>query len=322
MSEIQTITPQPSAPPEDEITLLDLLIVLAKHKIMIMGVTIAAALISIAYVFNLPNIYTATAKVLPPQQSQSSAGALLSQLGGLAGAAGGSLGIKNPNDLYVAMLRSRNVMEKITTRFDLQKVYEAKTTTDTLNALQGASNISAGKDGVITVEVDDKNPELASALANAYIEELIKLMQTFALTEVAQRRQFFETQLKSARDKLTDAMIILDKTPNTSLQYRDALRDLKYRESIYEILAKQFEMAKLDEAKDSPLIQVLDKATVPEKKSKPKRSTIVILATLVGGFMGILWAFIKEANEKAKAVPEQAERIRILRKKLSWNDSK
>lgn len=320
MSENQTLIPSPQA--EDEISLLDLLIVLAKHKIMILSVTMVAALISIAYALNLPNIYTSTTKILPPQQSQSSAGALLSQLGGLAGAAGGSLGIKNPNDLYIAMLRSRNVAEKIAKRFELQKIYGTETATDTLNALQWASNISAGKDGVITVEVDDKNPELAAVLANAYIEELIKLMQTFALTEVAQRRQFFETQLKSARDKLTDATIILDKTPNTSLQYRDALRDLKYRESIYEILAKQFEMAKLDEAKDSPLIQVLDKATVPEKKSKPKRSTIVILAALIAGFMGILWAFIKEANEKAKAVPEQAERLRILRKKLSWNDSK
>jgi len=319
MPENQTLTPCQA---EDEISLLDLLIVLAKHKIMIMGVTIAAALISIAYALNLPNIYTGTTKVLSPQQSQSSASALLSQLGGLAGAAGGSLGIKNPNDLYIAMLRSRNVMEKIAKRFDLQKVYEAETTTDTLNALQGASNISVGKDGVITVEVDDKDPERASAMANAYIEELTKLMQTFALTEAAQRRQFFETQMKPARDKLTDAVIFLDKTPNTSLQYRDALRDLKYREAIYEILAKQFEMAKMDEAKDSPLIQVLDKANVPEKKSKPKRSTIVILTALAAGFMGILWAFIKEANEKAKTVPEQAERLRILRKKLSWSNSK
>ncbi|CAG0984191.1 hypothetical protein MTYP_01920 [Methylophilaceae bacterium] len=316
MPENQTLI---SSQADDEISLLDLLIVLAKHKKMIMGITIAAALISIAYALNLPNIYTGTTKVLPPQQSQSSASALLSQLGGLAGATGGSLGIKNPNDLYIAMLRSRNVMEKIVKRFDLQKAYKAKTITDALNALQKASNISVGKDGVITVEVDDKNPELASALANAYIEELNKLVQTFALSEAAQRRQFFETQMKPARDKLTDAAIIFDRTPNTSLQYRDALRDLKYREAIYEILAKQFEMAKLDEAKDSPLIQVLDKATVPEKKSKPKRSIIVILTVLVTGFMGILWAFIKEANEKANAIPQQAERLRILRKKLSWN---
>ncbi len=320
MPENQTSTSPLQA--EDEISLLDLLIVLAKHKKMILGMTIAAAIISMAYALNLPNIYTGTTKVLPPQQSQSSASALLSQLGGLAGAAGGSLGIKNPNDLYVAMLRSRNVMEKIAKRFDLQKIYETKTTTDTLNALQGASSISAGKEGVITVEVDDKNPELASALANAYIEELNKLVQTFALTEAAQRRQFFETQMKHARDKLTDAVIVLDRTPNTSLQYRDALRDLKYREAIFEILAKQFEMAKLDEAKDSPLIQVLDKATVPEKKSKPKRSLIVIFAALAAGFMTSLWAFIREANERAKNIPEQAERLRILRRRLSWNNSK
>ena len=166
----------------------------------------------------------------------------------------------------------------------------------------------------------DKNPERAAAMANAYIEELNKLMQTFALTEAAQRRQFFETQLKPAKDKLTDAEITLDRTPNTSLKYMDALRNMKYQEVIYEILAKQFEMAKLDEAKDAPLIQILDKAVTPERKSKPKRSMIVLLSALVAGFIGVLFAFIQEASEKAKANPEQAGRMRMLRKKLSWNE--
>lgn len=318
MSDNQTIS-SPSIP-DDEINLLDLLIVLAKRKKMILGITFVAALLAVGYSLRLPNIYTGTVKILPPQQSQSSASALLNQLGGLAGMAGGSLGIKNPNDMYIAMLKSRTIMEKIALRFELQKIYEAKTMTDALNALAGASSIAAGKDGVISVAVDDKSPERAAAMANAYIEELNKLMQTFALTEAAQRRQFFETQLKPAKDKLTDAEITLDRTPNTSLKYMDALRNMKYQEVIYEILAKQFEMAKLDEAKDSPLIQVLDKAVTPERKSKPKRSSIVLLSALVAGFISVLWAFIQEASERAKTNPEQAGRMQMLRKKLSWNE--
>ena len=322
MTENQTITPQSPVPEEDEINLLDLLIVLAKRKTMILGVTFVAALLAAGISLLLHNIYTGTSKILPPQSSQSSSvnAIMLAQLGGLAGAAGGALGLKDPNALYIAMLKSRNIMEKMARRFDLQKIYDKKTVTDTLKALEMASSISSGKDGVITVEVDDKDPQRAAALANAYIEELNKLMQTFALTEAAQRRQFFETQMKPAKDKLTDAEIALDKTPNTSLQYLGALRNLKYQEAIYEILSRQFEIAKLDEAKDAPLIQILDKATAPERKSKPKRSLIVIMATLVAFFLAVIWAFVKEAMLRAKQEPVQSERISTLKRYLGMRE--
>jgi len=132
-------------------------------------------------------------------------------------------------------------------------------------------------------------------MANTFIEELDKLMHTLSLTDASHRRLFFEQQLKGAKDKLTDAEALLDRTPNTSLQYLDALRNMKYREATYEILAKQFEMAKLDEAKDYPLIQVLDKATVPEKKSKPHRVLIVILATIAAVFLVAAFVLMRES---------------------------
>ncbi|MDP2144676.1 MAG: Wzz/FepE/Etk N-terminal domain-containing protein [Gallionella sp.] len=303
---------------EDEISLLDILIVLGKYKGMIIGVTFVAALMAIGYSLNLPNIYTAATRILPPQQSQSSASALLSQLGGLAGMAGGSLGIKNPNDLYVSMLKSRTVMEAVAKRFDLKKVYEQETMTDTLKALDGNAAISSGKDGVITVEVDDKDPQLAAALSNAFIDELSKLMQANSLTDASQKRVFFEQQLRQVKDRLTDAELVLDKTPITSLEYLDAVRNLKYQEAVWEILAKQFEMAKLDEAKDFPLIQVLDKAVAPERKSKPKRSLIVILATFVAFFLAVIWAFVSEALSRSGADPVQAARIQELRRVFWW----
>ena len=305
---------------EDEINLLDLLIVLAKHKAKIIGATFAAALLAIGISLLMPNIYTGTTKILPPQQSQSSAGALLNQLGGLAGLAGSSMGIKNPNDLYVAMLKSRNIMEKIANRFKLQAVYEQEDMTGTLKILEGSTNIASGKDGVITVGIDDKDPKLAANMANAFIEELDLLMKTYSLTDASQKRTFFDQQLKQAKDKLTDAELVLDKTPNTSLEYLDAVRNLKYQEAVWEIFAKQFEMAKLDEAKDFPLIQILDKASPPEKKSKPKRSLIVILATLVAFFLAVIWAFIKEALNRSSTDPEQAGRMQELRRAFRWRN--
>src|SRR5712691_5190657 len=113
---------------DDEISLLDLLIVLAKHKRVVLGIPFIAAIVAAIISLLLPNIYTATTRILQPQQSASAASALLSQLGGalggLGGLAGGAPGVRNPNDLYVGMLKSRTVADNLIVRFDLGKVYD------------------------------------------------------------------------------------------------------------------------------------------------------------------------------------------------------
>lgn len=286
-----------------EPSLLDLWRKLMQHKKMIAGITLGTTLIALVIVLLLPNTYTSTVKILPPQQSQSSANALLNPMGGLLGVAGGSLG-KNPNDLYVTMLKSRNVMEKIIDHFELRKVYEKDSLTDTLKKLNRNVSITSGKEGVITVEVDDSEPKRAAALANAYIEELDKLMQSFSLTEASQKRTFFEQQLKSAKDSLTNAEITLDQTPKTSLHYLDAVRNLRYQESVYEILAKQFEMAKLDESKNYPLIQILDKASPPEERSKPRRGIIVAFSAVAAFLLALALAYRREQQTRIQRIPK------------------
>ena len=309
------------APKDDEINLIDLLIVLAKNKAMIIKVTLAGAILSVGFSLSLDNIYTGTSKVLPPQSSQSTSAnsVMLAQLGVLTGGASalGSIG-KDPNAIYIAMLKSRTITEKIVAKFDLISVYKKESLTDTIKKLIEESNMVSSKDGLITIEVDDNDPQRAANIANSYVEELNNLMQTLALTEASQRRLFFEAQLKPAKDRLTDAEIKLDRTLKTSLNYIDALRDQKYLESLYEIIVRQFEAAKLDEAKNSPLIQILDKAITPEKKSKPKRSLIVILATLFAFILGTILAFIRESILKSKEQPEQAQRFRLLQTALQF----
>src|SRR5712692_9013504 len=107
-----------NASADDEVSLLDLLIVLAKHKRVVLGVPFVAAIGAAIISLFMPNIYTGTTKILPPQQSASVASALLNQLGGafggLLGAAGGTaLGVRNPNDLYVGMLKSRTIADNV-----------------------------------------------------------------------------------------------------------------------------------------------------------------------------------------------------------------
>ena len=79
-------------------------------------------------------------------------------------------------------------------------------------------------------------------------------------------------------------------------------------------MTQQVVVAKIDEAKDAAIIQVVDKALVPEVKSKPKRSMIVLLATILAFFVGIIWVFIKEAGERAGQNPEQTERMNLFRR--------
>lgn len=380
---------------DDEINLLDLLIVLAKHKKMILGLPFAAAVLVAGISLTMPNIYTATTRILPPQQQQSSAAAMLGQLGALAGGAGAALGIKNPNDLYVGMLKSRTVADNLIQQFKLTERFETEKQDDTRKVLETITAISAGKDGIISIEASDEDPKFAADLANAYVSELYKLTQNLAVTEASQRRLFFEKQLKIARNELAGAetafkqtqektgvlelgaqgkamieavgeiraqiaakevqlsamrtfateqnpdfvraqqelaglrgqlaklerggeagLVPTGKLPEAGLENIRKLRDVKYYETLYELLAKQYELARVDEAKNASIIQVLDTAVPPDRKSKPKRALMVILTALAVGFMAVLWAFIKEAGEKARRDPEQAQRLSHFRKLL------
>lgn len=401
MDETQTnAQPQNHQPEDDTINLLDLAIVLAKHKKTILGVPLIAAVLVAGISLLMPNIYTAKTVILPPQQGQSSASAMLGQLAGLAGGVGSSLGIKNPNDLYVGMLKSRTVADSIITRFKLQELYEKDTMAATYKALDKVVSISAGKDGLISVEVSDVDPERAADMANAYIEELYKLTNTMAVTEASQRRLFFEKQLNQAKEGLAQAEVALKETqektgliqmdaqgtaiitaigelraqiaakevelsamrtfateqnpdyqrtqqalaslrgqlaklernksgtgdvfiptgqvPEAGLEYVRKLRDVKYYETIFELLAKQYELAKVDEAKDTSIIQVMDKAVAPDRKSKPKRALMVIMSAVGMGFLMLIWVFVREASEKAGQDPEQAMRLKTLRSYLAW----
>jgi tyrosine-protein kinase Etk/Wzc len=382
---------------DDEISLLDLLIVLAKHKKLVLGLPFVTAVLAAGISLSMPNIFTASTKILPPQ-GQSGTSAMLAQLGGLAGLAGGIAGIKNTNDLYVGMLKSRTVADNIIQRFDLNVVYDERIQSNTRNRLEKETSIAAGKDGIITIEADDKDPKRAAELANAYVDELFKLTQVLAVTEASQRRLFFERQFEQARNNLAKAetaarqalekgglvqvegqgraivettarlrgqitvkevqigamrTFATDRNPDLQLAQKELealkhelariegasgskvehvrenngrgidslgmLRNVKYYETIYELLAKQFELAKIDEARDSAVVQVMDKAIEPDRKSKPKRSLIVLLSGLVAGVIAILLAFVGEAMAKTASDPQQAARLEAFKRYLSWH---
>ena len=400
------ILPAASAAPhvhhEDEISLLDLLIVLANRKGLIVKITAACLGLGLLLAFVLPKRYTAEATVLPPQQNSSMAGALASQLGNLgamASLAGKDIGLKNPNDMYVAMFSSETVEDAMIRRFGLMQEYRQKYLSLTRKTFERYFTVNgSGKDGLIHISVEDKDPKRAAEMANAWIEEFRRLSQTLAISEASQRRLFFELQMEQAKDNLANAEEALKKTeqktgviqmdsqaraliesavtlraqiaakevqlqgmqtyatnensgvvevqreleglraqlaklgsseggaeglivpqgkvPQAGLEYVRKLRDEKYYETIFEIIARQFEMAKLDEAKEGAVVQVVDPALVPDRKSSPKRALIMLVALAIGLFLGVLLALMRAGVDRMKQDPETSEKLSFLRRAL------
>ena len=190
-----------SIPDDDEISLLDLLQVVADNlRLLVLG-PLVAGLLALAYSFTITPTFTATTKFMPPQQQQSGAAAMLAGLGALGGLAGAA-GIKSPADQYVAFLKSRSLQDALVDRFKLLERYETKSREDARNVIGDSVQIASGKDGLITIDASDKDPAFAAQMATAHVEELDRLLNRLAVTEAQQRRLFFEKQLAIAKDNL------------------------------------------------------------------------------------------------------------------------
>ncbi|BCS54998.1 polysaccharide chain length determinant protein [Geobacter sp. SVR] len=359
---------------------------------MILLTSLGAALLTALITLFMPNIYTATTLILASEDDKAGMSAMMAQLGGLAGLAGGSLGGPTKTDLYVSMLRSEAVKDPIIDRYKLLDVYKAKFRVDAYKTLDTKAMISAGKkDGIITIAVNDKDPKRAADMANGYVEELGKLAVRLSMSGAGKNRLFLEERLTTAKADLTRAedelkafqsrnkMVNVTEQAKASIEgvaqlraqlavqevqlaalqrqftdssqevkrartsvenmkrqiarlegsggnssipsvgsvpqlgqdYLRLMREFKIQETMVELLTKQYEMARLSESKDLSPFQVLQKAKVPEKKSKPARSKLVIVATFVTFFFSVLFAFAREGF--ARMPEKELERWKSLR---------
>jgi len=393
-------------PDEDEIHLLDYLLVLAKHSQMIIYTSVAVTFLTYLILFVSPNKYTASAKLLPPQQNMTMSAQLLdsrgggalptTSSGGLGGMAAGLLGLKSPGEIYVGMLTSNTILDRIIERFNLRELYGAKFIESARKDLSNSAVISAGQDGLITIEVTDENPRQAAAMANAFVEELDNLLQRMASKEAMSRLSFLEkelaqashnltkaeetlrtfseqrsviqiedqtkgmleyiaslraaidakevelqvlrqqatpfnyqvinleTELKSLKEKLRaaeaqtdqtcigDVCIATSKVPALGLEYIRLYREVKFQEGLYQLYTRMVEIARIDMVRDVSVIQTVDQAIPPEKKSN-KRGLPAMLTGIATGFMMIFVAFGCEYVQNTAQSETETSRIEQLR---------
>jgi len=376
---------------------LEPFILLAKRKLFILYFVLGSAMVCAAVAFLLPTYYKSNVKLLPPQQTQSIATAMLGQLGPLLAASGGKdLGLHNSNDVYISMLHSRTLADVLIDKHSLMAHYHVKLRQKARDRLDDLTDIVVGKDGVISISVEDRDRAFAKDLADDYWKELQKLSRNLAVTDAARRSKFFDEEVKATSDKLADAEIALKKTmqstgiihleyqsramldayeklraevtakevqiqsmrsfatpenpdlirteqelialrgqlqrfergqggshsiadvplenvPSAGLEYIRKLRDVKYQETLFELLSKQLEIERIDEAKDSAIIQPLDAPELPERHSWPMRGLLIAIGTVLGLLIAVIWVYVSDSLSRAKEDPLYLARLQMLK---------
>jgi tyrosine-protein kinase Etk/Wzc len=389
-----------------EFDLLELLLVMAQRKLTIILATIIGLVLGTVVVFLIHPTFTAKAVIMPPRQGQSSA-ALVTQLSSLASLTGlGDTGsLRDPNDLYLAIVQSNTVADAIIKRLNLQAVYHVQKLSQARVKLTANSKFVSEKGGMISITTKDEDPHRAADIANAYVDELHAINSRLVIGEASVRRNFFNQQLALEKDRLTDAEIALQQTeestgavspmgqtgvviqqvsqlqsqiisrevqldalqtssteqnpdvirlnselaglrkqldqlesvqkrrspgdisltsrslPQDQVAYLRKQRDVQYHTLIFDLIARQFEAARLDEAKASPVIQVLDAAQPPDRKSGPFRALWTLAGGVLGFFFGCARVIGSYVIARVEADEMRARRLDQFRRALSFRAS-
>lgn len=200
-----------------------------------------------------------------------------------------------------------------------QLIVKAK---EALAVAELASKKAQETSGIVSLDAQTASSIKVAAELRAQIalrEVQIRAMGSYATSQNSdmQRLAAELAALHSQLDKLEQGTGQTQKPSNDktsdALANLRAFREVKYQEAVLETLIKQYELARVEEAKEGPLIQQVDIAIVPERKSKPKRALIVIMAAMGGLMLGLLVAFLRNALRKATSDPELAASFKAMR---------
>jgi len=288
-------------------TLRDIFQVLWKSRWFIVKFTTAIIVLSVTISLILPKSYKSTA-ILLPQTNQS----LLSSLSGLSNLAsltGLSFGQSTMEQLFPDIILSEAVLrEVIFTKYSTEKFAQpvnlieyweidgdsvAEQYEITLEKFRKELTVDYDrKTNVVTVELVMREPLLTAEVVNKILSVLDEYIRTKRITNATEQRKWIEQRLKQVQRDLEDAEIklkdfrernrIVTMSPQLLLEQQRLLRDVEINTTIFTELKKQYELAKIEELKNIPIINILDPARPAGRKYAPKRAIIVIVSTFLG----------------------------------------
>ena len=347
--------------------------IIRRRKFVLASGLLTAAVAVVVSLF-LPKWYTAHTSVFPPETRSAMSGYMqvLQQSLQIPIFGPSAVGAR-PNTIYIDVMLSRRVGERVVEEFDLKRVYKTALMSETIDVLHSHTFFSLLENGLLNVSFEDQDPEQAAAITNRYIELLDGFNREANVTRASKTKEFIAGQLElheealeqaeealrefqevhetlkldeqitaaieivadltaeavaleidleilrhytsqaseeytrkkkehdeilnqltmfkadSARaedDQVRSFFPTFDAVPRVGLDLARLIRRVKIEEAVYGLLIEQYEKSRIEEAKDTPTVQVLDRAEVPERRSRPSRKTLVI----VGGILGLAWS--------------------------------
>ena len=383
-------------PRPGELDLFRLVVLLRRNLLRILLCAVAGFLLMAAYSLQVKPRFSASASaVVPPPAASAVSVAQAVDTFDLLG--GGAF------DIYLDILNSEMVADRLIARFDLTSHYGAKDQQGAEKALAAATKLAAGREGLLRVTVEDRDPKLAAALADAYLAQLDVVNQSIAITAAGQRRKYYEREMTREKDALADAEVALEqsqqkngvvepqlqvqaalgtteniraqlrarqvergallqgetaqnpevirldaqiaslegqlhaaetaggestgspisKVPERTLTYVRRARDVKFHETLFDILARDYELAKQQEAKDISGVQILDAAKIPLHKSWPPRTLYSLVGLLIGAVLGVVFTVFEAFARAVMKNPVNRARLHqaVLNKQIQSPDA-
>jgi tyrosine-protein kinase Etk/Wzc len=204
-----------------------------------------------------------------------------------------------------------------------QQLQQAK---DELTGAEEAMRKTQQSTGVLQIDSQARSLIESAAVLRAQVvakEVQIQGMRSFAAEDnpdlilAKQQLAALQGQLEqlagSKQDGGSDINLSKGRVTESGMEYLRRYRDLKYHEAVFELLAKELEIAKLDEAREGAIVQVVDIAVPPDKRSSPHRTLIVIAVTLLACCFAPYWIFLRERLARASELPENRRRLETIR---------
>jgi uncharacterized protein involved in exopolysaccharide biosynthesis len=295
---------------EGEVNLLYYLTVIYKYRWMILLVCGIAVVTTGLISLLSPKVYSATAAILPPMETlrreSQSAGELEALKSPMLRKATERVGI---TIAYVGILQSQTIVDAIVDRFDLMQVHgEKRAKSYAGKELRGSTTIKVSDSGVVTITVKNTDPDRAAAIANAYVEELDRQIKRLSVVYAISKSAFLENRLKEIREKLTK----IESIPSS---------EARIQEMLLELLMREYEIAKIEEAQSMPAVQLLDRAVVPDVRMPRGTKKKVTVAGLVALMLTISVAFGREYLLRVSAEASRQEVPRLELRQQNVDES-
>jgi len=341
----ETFQPQQQIPPqyqfeEDTISLLDILLLIAKHTKLIIVIPTTFCIFTIIYVLFIADpTYVSKATFMPSGSSDNK-----SQMMGLASQFGIAMpmGDSNPKWSYEEVIKSRTMAKSLLVhRFDTEEFGPQKELLqivtygnerpeygiDTL-LIEGIESVAemikvTKTSSLFELEISASEPQLVADVAHAVMEELDKHQREYNARKTTETRQFIEERLSETESELekTEELLKLFRernrsifeSPQLQLEQERLARDVAVHTAIFTALKEQLETAKIEEVKESDYVVMLDSPEVPLYPEKPKKKLMVILAAFVGFGLSIIISIAREfLNNSDEIEQEKMGRVKTL----------